>query len=52
MEKLLLQEKKRYFPFLNGPIEANKKYCRKKMCKNEPHLLEREVLAGRLVHCG
>ena len=39
---------------LNVSIEANKKYCirKKEMCINEPHLLEREALAGRLVHCG
>ena len=44
---------KRHFTLSNVSVEANKKYCRKKeMCINEPYLLEREALAGRLVHCG
>ena len=43
----------RHFTLLNVSIEANKTYGRKKeMCINEPYLLEREALAGRLVHRG
>lgn len=46
---------KRHFTLLNVSIEAlTKSIVEKKkiMCINEPYLLEREALAGRLVQCG